>query len=150
MRLYEIFTNRFVLIFLALTLSLLACSSSTSQPTALSDSPSSNSQSVTPAELLIGNWQGGDSTTNGDITFGSDGRVTMHQGNSIQQGSYTVDFSFNPAHIDFHWDSGIQSNAQTIIEFIDDNTIRIENITVPDESRPTAFSKFITLTRIAK
>ena len=111
------------------------------QPTAQrTASPISNSK-------ILGTWIGKAGSTTNTITFKENGQMSMTSGSSTATGTYTIDFSAKPAHLDMDgsWTGG--KKVTTILEFIDNNQIRVENIS-PGQSRPTAFGdKAITLTR---
>jgi hypothetical protein len=97
---------------------------------------------------LIGTWVGessdGQSTA---ITFEDSGQFSITVGTDVEKGTYTADFSFRPGHLDIEgtWTQG--SKVTTIIEFVDDNHIRIGDIQ-PGQTRPATFSNSaITLSR---
>ncbi|MBN2387615.1 MAG: hypothetical protein JXB85_11395 [Anaerolineales bacterium] len=114
-----------VLIFLALT--SLACTLSSLR------GPS-----------IVGTWQG---TYDGDrieMVFERDGHFVINVAGSTETGQYRVDMSTMPVQLDLITDAG---TILTIIEFVDNNTLRLEN-NYNDEPRPTAFSDTATFHRV--
>ncbi len=120
-----------ILLFL-LILSSCSCEESDNDPTS-------------PADLeqkLVGTWEGSDGLDTIVITFEENGDVALTSVSATDNsptsssGTYTVDFSFTPAHLDFMWDTGY--TFLTIVEFVDDNTIRLDN-RQDDSQRPTSF-----------
>ena len=95
----------------------------------------------TPNSKLLGMWIGRVADgTNATLVFREDGQVwSVNSGNATRTEifTYTVDFSLKPAHLDTRDSSG--KTSTTIIEFVDDNTIRIANVSSSTEGRPTSF-----------
>jgi hypothetical protein len=127
--------------------------SQSGQPT---QAPAAAQPTITPPtptltslnRALIGTWVGessdGQSTA---ITFEDSGQFSITVGTDVEKGTYTADFSFRPGHLDIEgtWTQG--SKVTTIIEFVDDNHIRIGDIQ-PGQTRPATFSNSaITLSR---
>jgi len=113
-------------ILLALLASLLACSSKSS------------------GERLIGAWESSYEGEEIVMTFDKDGQLTLKGEGYSQTASYTTDYSADPAHLDIQLGD---ETIETIIEFVDDDTFRMEN-NFPGEPRPTKFgADTITFTR---
>jgi hypothetical protein len=92
--------------------------------------------------LLIGKWRGiAENGDRVDMVFDKSGKFTRSQVSEALgfavAGTYDVDFSFKPGHLDL--DTGTKSLC--IIEFLDDDTIRIEC----SSERPSKFSGSATL-----
>ncbi len=99
-----------------------------------------------PEEQLLGEWVGVFEDEPLTMVFLEDGLVAIIEFGEETYAFYAVDFSYSPAHLNFLLD-GIP--LDTIIEFVDDDTMRFEN-NLPFEPRPTGFSETaetITLTR---
>jgi hypothetical protein len=87
---------------------------------------------------LLGEWagtyQGGKPIS---LTFGPKNQVTLRTAAAEEEGTYTVDLSKKPAHLDLDWRPG--GKVLTILEFLDGDRIRIEdNYNKP---RPAKFSE---------
>jgi hypothetical protein len=78
------------------------------------------------------------------MIFERNGTTTFSTMGIEYTGTFTLDQTATPMKLDMTYaDLGY---VQTILEFMDKNTIRIENSLTGDQ-RPTVFSDFITLTR---
>lgn len=95
-------------------------------------------------EGILGRWSGLDNNNEVTFLFDSDGRVTLSYLGALHGGTYTLNEQTNPMQLDFVWDD--IGTVMTILEFVDENTIRFEN-NYPEIDRPSAFSDFVTLTR---
>lgn len=101
---------------------------------------------VPPETLLLGEWQGiydGDPLT---FVFNAGGVLLLRVYDREIATSYTVDFSHTPAYLDITIEG---ERVETIVEFVDENTLRLENI-LPGDPRPTQFTnsvETVTLTR---
>jgi len=73
------------------------------------------------------------------LTFGPDNKVTLRVDKDVDVGTYSVNWSRQPAHLDLDWRPGRAGGKMlTIVEFLDASHIRIEdNFGKP---RPTRFS----------
>jgi len=95
---------------------------------------------------LVGRWEGeyeGDSVA---LIFYDDGTMTGIFNEDAQNGTYSTDTSTSPAELDIIFDGQDGGMVVTIFEFVDNDTIRMENSS-PGDSRPTSFSDFILLHR---
>src|SRR5690348_1234427 len=95
-----------------------------------------------PAARLVGEWV---ATYQGNkpisITFGADGRVTLRTGGREEKGTYKVDFTKSPPHLDLDWRPGRAGGVlKTVVEFLDDGRLRLED-NAPGNARPAGFSK---------
>ncbi len=100
---------------------------------------------TSPGEKLIGTWHGKSSNGEmGTLGFKSNGELMIASGGLSGQGTYAVDFSFNPARLDMDGDWLKGKKLATIIEFADDNTFRLEEVS-PGQTRPTTFSAKVTM-----
>lgn len=101
---------------------------------------SDNSPTSPSSRTLVGSWDGIQNAL-GTVTFESNGRFFNSIGES---GTYTVDFSKNPHHLNltgtFAFDQG-SGTILTIFEFEDNNTIRLERNAIGNP-RPTGFSNW--------
>jgi hypothetical protein len=94
---------------------------------------------------IYGKWQGVYDKNNATIIFGRDGTINFSTMGVEYTGTFNLDQTTSPMKLDMiYTDLG---HVQTILEFVDKNTIRIEN-SLTGDPRPTVFSSdFITLTR---
>jgi len=100
-----------------------------------------------PAEpSIVGTWQGtyeGDSL---EMTFEEEDRFVISVvGGQNTLGHYQVDTSTTPIQLSLTLDGG--GSILTIVEFVDEDTVRLEN-TNPDDPLPTSFSDYIELHRV--
>jgi len=86
---------------------------------------------------IVGNWVSDDSQVT--LTFDANGKVTSTAG---QSGTYTINYDYVPIRLDLV-ENGVATQA--IIEFVDNNTLRIQ--VNPDGSRPAAFDQSAVLLR---
>ena len=94
---------------------------------------------------LVGTWQGSYEGDSIEITFGDDDRFEIYVGESVTLGHYRVDMSTTPIQLDLVPDGG--GAILTIIEFVDDDTLRMEN-TYNGQPRPTTFNDTATFYRV--
>ena len=93
---------------------------------------------------IYGQWQGVYENDEFIMTFQKDNTVTLSILESEYTGTFTLDRSTSPMELDLTFaDLG---TIQTIIEFVDENTLRFENNSA-NIARPTTFSDYATLTR---
>ncbi len=93
---------------------------------------------------IYGQWQGVYNNDQFTMVFQKDNTVTLSISESEYTGTFILDLSTSPMNLDLTFaDLG---TIQTIIEFVDENTLRFENNSA-DIARPTAFSDYATLTR---
>ena len=85
----------------------------------------------------VGTYQGGKAIS---LTFGPQNKVTLRTGAGVEKGTYTIDLTKKPAHLDLDWRPGRPGGKMlTILEFLDGDQIRIEdNYAKP---RPAKFSE---------
>jgi len=89
---------------------------------------------------LAGTWTFEDGEFGGMIIiFGEDNRITMSgdDGSFQVTGTYIADYNSDPILLDIQWPEA--GTAKTIIRFIDDNKLQIENNEL-DTERPGFFS----------
>lgn len=72
------------------------------------------------------------------LVFSPGGRIAVHNGNHVNEGTYKVDYSFNPAHIDIELSD--RPKLASIIQFLDANTIAYELVNSSD-GRPASFGQ---------
>ena len=85
----------------------------------------------------VGTYQGGKAIS---LTFGPQNKVTLRTGAGVEKGTYTIDLTKKPAHLDLDWRPGRPGGkVLTILEFLDGGQIRIEDNY--DKPRPAKFSK---------
>ena len=132
------------IILLIVGMLMTACSAETLTPTAtntpIPPTPVPPTATPTPiplSELLIGDWEASEDGDTFILTF-EEGDLYISMGYDFVAGTYTVDFSTEPAQLDMQIDG--TGEVLTIIEFEDDNNIRIED-NIPGEERPTLFSE---------
>lgn len=101
--------------------------------------------SITDPNFLIGTWKGAYKGDEAVFNFDAAGNISIAAYGSLQGGAYTLNLETTPYQLDIV----LADNAgtiTTIIEFVDANTIKIENV-YPSVERPSAFSDFFILTR---
>jgi hypothetical protein len=118
-------TLNFILASALLLISIIACGSQ-------------------PAPSVYGQWRGSYDDVEMTLVLESNGTITISSVDSTYTGTFTLDTNTTPMQLDMNYAE--LGYVQTILEFVDENTIRIENSIAGDE-RPTAFSDVITLTR---
>ena len=95
---------------------------------------------------LVGTWEGtydGDTIT---MTFEDDGNFVFEiDGTVTSSGRYVVDMSTTPIQFDIFPDSS--GPISTIIEFIDEDTLKMEN-NYEGQPRPATFSDTATFHRV--
>jgi hypothetical protein len=94
---------------------------------------------------IVGTWEG---TYEGDdvrMVFESNGDFSIFVAADSETGKYTLDKGTSPHQLDLTYSDGRE--IFTILEFTDNDTIRMENNT-PSGERPTGFSDTITLRRV--
>lgn len=101
--------------------------------------------SLNSGPSLEGTWRGNYQGFEIVFTFQSDGSMIGQFDDEIGLGTYEADYSTSPHLITMSYEVQ-DAPVFTIFEFIDDNTIRIENNN-PGESRPTFFSDYILMRR---
>ena len=85
----------------------------------------------------VGTYQGGKAIS---LTFGAQNKVTLRTGAGGEKGTYTVDLTKQPAHLNLDWRPGRPGRkVLTILEFLDGDQIRIEDNY--DKPRPATFSE---------
>jgi uncharacterized protein (TIGR03067 family) len=87
-------------------------------------------------QKLQGTWVG---TNDGEaitLTFGPKNMIKIRVGTDTGEGTYSVDWSETPAHLDIDW--GKLGKVKTIVE-LKENTLRLENVD-PGEERPKKFT----------
>jgi uncharacterized protein (TIGR03067 family) len=85
----------------------------------------------------VGTYQGGKAIS---LTFGPKNKVTLRTGVGVEEGTYTVDLTKKPAHLDLDWRPGRPGGkVLTILEFLGGDQIRIEDNY--DKPRPAKFSE---------
>lgn len=97
-----------------------------------------------PEQELYGEWSGVVDGETLSFTFISGGTVLASDGIDSESGTYEVDMSEDPAHLDIAWDN--DREVKTIVELIDDDHIRFE-ANEPGLKRPTSFDDSLVLTR---
>jgi len=109
-----------------------------------------SSGDAAPRNPIAGTWKGVDQLGQTmEFTFQDDGRMTLQvtgkRGSFTKTGTYRVDDSFQPAHLDVKLTD--RPEIQTILEVIDEDRIAFENINSSD-ARPKRFGDLrIVLTR---
>ena len=117
-------------------------SSPTPLPPTTTPIPPTATTTPTPTPLplsarLIGEWISfSDEGGKASFTF-TDGEVVLTVDDDVGHGTYTVDFSSEPACINIQFEE--VGEVLSIIEFMDENTMRIENNN-PGDERPIGFT----------
>jgi uncharacterized protein (TIGR03067 family) len=91
----------------------------------------------TDAEKLHGTWVGKNRGQTITLTFGPKNAVKMRVDNDTGEGTYSVDWGKNPAHLDIDW--GKQGKIKTLVELAD-GKLKIEN-SQPGAERPKMFTQ---------
>jgi hypothetical protein len=133
------------LILAAILLLATACASQSQTPTPTPTAPPFPTPASVKIEGILGKWGGVDNNNEVTLFFDADGKVTLSYLGSLHGGTYTLHEQADPMQLDLIWDD--IGPVLTILEFVDEDTIRFEN-NYPGEERPTEFSDFITLTRV--
>ena len=87
-------------------------------------------------ENLHGTWVGAVDGEPVTLTFGPNNNVKALVDDEVGEGTYSVDWSMKPAHLDIDW--GPRGKVQAIIELTNDN-LKVEEAKRGAE-RPTVFS----------
>ena len=127
---------------------LASCSSLPSLPFGPTATPTATATpkpiTVSDPDFLIGLWRGTYSDSEVIMSFDLNGNIGITAYGQLQGGTFTLDLSTIPYQLDIEiTDVG---TITTIIEFVDANTIKIENVYHFDP-RPTTFFDFFLLTR---
>jgi hypothetical protein len=129
----------FVCVLILLTAT--ACGSATPIPPTFPP-PTATSINTTGEPSLIGMWKGEYGGSEVIMTFEANGNISIAVYGDLKGGTYSVDYKTKPYQLDLV----IKDNGtiQTILEFVDNNTIKIENVYAGD-ARPTEFKDFFLL-----
>ena len=93
---------------------------------------------------IYGQWKGVYESDDVLMVMENGGTITISTLGSTYTGKFTMDASTDP--IQFNMDYEGLGYIETIIEFVDEDTIRIEN-NIAGAARPTTFTDFVLLTR---
>ena len=75
------------------------------------------------------------------LTFGPVNRVTLRFADGVEKGTYALDLTRKPPHLDLHGRPGRpQGGIRTIVEFLPGDRLRIED-NAPGNPRPARFSE---------
>jgi hypothetical protein len=88
---------------------------------------------------IVGTWTG--KTHEGYdvvLTFTAHGTLKAAVDDDAGEGTYQVDFSKKPPHLDIDW--GSRGKVETILQLLDEKQLRVEN-SDPGEDRPETFTK---------
>ena len=100
--------------------------------------------SIDDPSFLAGLWQGDYSGSEVVMSFDLNGNIGITAYGQLQAGTYILNIDTKPYQLDIELkDVG---TITTIIEFIDNNTIKIENV-YPFDPRPSIFNDFFLLVR---
>lgn len=100
--------------------------------------------SIDDPTFLAGLWRGEYSGSEVVMTFDLEGNIGITAYGQLQGGTYALNIDTIPYQLDIELtDVG---TITTIIEFVDENTIKIENV-YPFDPRPSEFFDFFLLTR---
>lgn len=97
-----------------------------------------------PESPIYGQWRGVYENDEVLMIMERNGTITISTLGSTYTGTFTFDDATTP--IQFNMDYEGLGYIETIIEIVDENTIRIEN-NIAGNPRPTTFSDFVLLTR---
>jgi len=100
--------------------------------------------SISDPTFLAGLWKGEYGGAEVAMTFDLQGNVSVAVYGNLQAGTYTLNITTTPYQLDM--DMGDVGVITTIVEFVDSNTIKIENV-YPTIERPSIFNDFFLLTR---
>lgn len=93
---------------------------------------------------IYGQWRGVYESDEVLMIMEKNGKITISTLGSAYTGTFTIDETTTPVQFNMNYEG--LGYIETIIEFVDENTIRIEN-NVAGAARPTTFSDFVLLTR---
>ena len=101
--------------------------------------------SVNNPNFLVGLWKGEYGGAEVIMSFEANGNVSIAVYGNLQGGTYTLDLKTTPYQLDIVLTEDAVT-ITTIIEFVDSNTIKVENV-YPTIERPATFNDFFVLTR---
>lgn len=101
--------------------------------------------SLNSGPSLVGTWESEYQGSSVIMTFNDDGSMVGYFNEEAQAGTYDVNYSASPHQLDLVFDAQ-DAPIFTIFEFIDEDTIRMENSN-PGSSRPASFSDSIVMQR---
>ncbi|HAV76019.1 MAG TPA: hypothetical protein DCX53_01550 [Anaerolineae bacterium] len=93
---------------------------------------------------LVGSWIGEYDGSEVILTFQADGTMAGEVDGDLLTGTFSANTETSPNQLNLIFGG---DNILTIFEFVDENTIRMEN-NVPDADRPTSYSDFIIFQRM--
>jgi hypothetical protein len=108
------------------------------KPTTSKNDVFSNDLSIPAANGIVGTWVSQTETDSGfRMTFSENGTLKISTRFEEFEGTYQADFSKTPAHLDM--DFGQNGRGKTIVKFLDDGRLVMENNN-PGDPRPQSFS----------
>ena len=88
---------------------------------------------------IIGTWMGkNDDSQYITLTFAAHGTVKLAVDDDTGEGTYQVDFSKKPPHLDIDW--GSIGKVKSILQLLDERRLRVEN-SDPGGTRPESFTE---------
>ena len=131
-------TIQFILAGVLLMLAVAGCGSQEQPATPLPE-PTSRESSI------YGRWSGVDKNNEVIMMFEGTGNLSFAYLGSLHGGTFKLNTETTPMQLDLMFDDN--GTVLTILEFVDADTIRIEN-NAPGAARVTTFSDFFTVKRI--
>jgi hypothetical protein len=132
---------------IVLLFTLAACATATPTPAPI---PAAPNVTGVPPYSIIGIWRGEYDGAEVIMNFEANGNISYTVYGGLQGGTYVINYETAPFQMDLVIENPNDPEAPniilTIFEFIDENTIRMENV-YPAEPRPTAFNDPFILTR---
>ncbi len=104
--------------------------------------------SFNSSPTLIGDWEGQYEGNTVLMTFYDDDNMSISVNKYIDRGTYIVDYSASPILLELDLES-YDELILILVEFIDQDTIRIGNNN-PGEESPASFSESMIMNRISK
>lgn len=96
---------------------------------------------------IVGKWMGkNDDGQDITLTFTAQGTVKIAVDDDAGEGTYQVDFSKKPPHLDIDW--GSRGKVNSILQLLDEGRLRLEQ-SDPGDTRPQSFTDAaVLLTRV--
>jgi outer membrane biogenesis lipoprotein LolB len=93
--------------------------------------------SATDGESIVGTWRGSYDGLEVVMTFEAEGQITVLVGDDLGVGTYHVDHTREPAHLDIQFED--IGEVLTLVRFLDENSLQVQNM-APGGRRPEEFS----------
>jgi hypothetical protein len=106
--------------------------------------------SLAAEDKLCGEWVAKEDDVDIRVIFAPDKTVRSVAKDGTMSGTYSVDYSKKPCHLDICWTiDGERLNVQAILEFVSNDEIRIATPGLSDQPRPKDFTGKVGILRRA-